>query len=260
MPDVRRRQPRGVGNHVRQVGLGVARRLIDSIDDVKQLLHVAPNTFRTSSTSTSPPRARSRGILVGQQLRRTRSPSCAAQFRPRRGWVPSSRPSCACSTSRRSSRTASTTSRRSAQTRSSARRRGPNELTYSEDWMRPDYIPPQATPAAASSGSPGTGRLAAHRWRRKPRRDESGRWSGRDDGAVRSGVMMRSKLRRACGWPARRWQPCCPARGWHGLNSIPLPGTQGGGPARSPSRRRCPTSPTSSRIPGSASATSTSAP
>jgi phospholipid/cholesterol/gamma-HCH transport system substrate-binding protein len=25
----------------------------------------------------------------------------------------------------------------------------PNELTYSEDWMRPDYIPPQSPPAAA---------------------------------------------------------------------------------------------------------------
>jgi phospholipid/cholesterol/gamma-HCH transport system substrate-binding protein len=27
----------------------------------------------------------------------------------------------------------------------------PNELTYSEDWMRPDYIPPQPPPAAAPS-------------------------------------------------------------------------------------------------------------
>jgi phospholipid/cholesterol/gamma-HCH transport system substrate-binding protein len=26
----------------------------------------------------------------------------------------------------------------------------PNEVTYSEDWMRPDYIPPQAPPAAAA--------------------------------------------------------------------------------------------------------------
>jgi phospholipid/cholesterol/gamma-HCH transport system substrate-binding protein len=25
----------------------------------------------------------------------------------------------------------------------------PNELTYSEDWMRPDYIPPQPPPGAA---------------------------------------------------------------------------------------------------------------
>ena len=25
----------------------------------------------------------------------------------------------------------------------------PNELTYSEDWMRPDYVPPQPPPAQA---------------------------------------------------------------------------------------------------------------
>jgi len=35
----------------------------------------------------------------------------------------------------------------------------PNELTYSEDWMRPDYIPPQppppAAPAAAAPPVPG---------------------------------------------------------------------------------------------------------
>jgi phospholipid/cholesterol/gamma-HCH transport system substrate-binding protein len=35
----------------------------------------------------------------------------------------------------------------------------PNEVTYSEDWMRPDYIPPQdnAAPADASSPSPPAG-------------------------------------------------------------------------------------------------------
>ena len=26
----------------------------------------------------------------------------------------------------------------------------PNEITFSEDWMRPDYIPPQPPPAAAA--------------------------------------------------------------------------------------------------------------
>ncbi len=39
-----------------------------------------------------------------------RSPSCAALFRRRPGWAPSSRRSCACNTWRRSSRTGSTTS------------------------------------------------------------------------------------------------------------------------------------------------------
>jgi phospholipid/cholesterol/gamma-HCH transport system substrate-binding protein len=31
----------------------------------------------------------------------------------------------------------------------------PNELTYSEDWLRPDYIPPQPVPAEAAP--PGNG-------------------------------------------------------------------------------------------------------
>ena len=31
----------------------------------------------------------------------------------------------------------------------------PNEITYSEDWMRPDHVPPQAAPAAADSPQAG---------------------------------------------------------------------------------------------------------
>jgi phospholipid/cholesterol/gamma-HCH transport system substrate-binding protein len=31
----------------------------------------------------------------------------------------------------------------------------PNELTYSEDWMRPDYIPPQPSPGPAPQPSEG---------------------------------------------------------------------------------------------------------
>jgi phospholipid/cholesterol/gamma-HCH transport system substrate-binding protein len=38
----------------------------------------------------------------------------------------------------------------------------PNELTYSEDWMRPDYIPPQPPPGAVPSpGGPPLGAEAA---------------------------------------------------------------------------------------------------
>ena len=59
----------------------------------------------------------------------------------------SSRQSCACSTLRRSSRTASTTSRRSASIRSSGASARPNEITYSEDRLNP-HLPPAAVPAA----------------------------------------------------------------------------------------------------------------
>ena len=30
----------------------------------------------------------------------------------------------------------------------------PNEITYSEDWMRPDYVPPPTTPAADPAPAP----------------------------------------------------------------------------------------------------------
>jgi phospholipid/cholesterol/gamma-HCH transport system substrate-binding protein len=33
----------------------------------------------------------------------------------------------------------------------------PNELTYSEDWLRPDYIPPQAPPPGDTSPPPAAG-------------------------------------------------------------------------------------------------------
>ncbi len=80
---------------------GVTQALTDSLDDVKQFLHVAPPRARRAPSwrSTTSP---------------TRSPSSAVRCRRRPGWAQNSRRSCACSTLRRSSRTASTTSRRSA--------------------------------------------------------------------------------------------------------------------------------------------------
>ena len=43
----------------------------------------------------------------------------------------------------------------------------PNEITYSEDWMRPDYIPPQPPPASAAAAS-AAGSLRPRRRRRGP--------------------------------------------------------------------------------------------
>jgi phospholipid/cholesterol/gamma-HCH transport system substrate-binding protein len=37
----------------------------------------------------------------------------------------------------------------------------PNEVTYSEDWMRPDYVPPPASPEAPSPDTPPVGPLPA---------------------------------------------------------------------------------------------------
>ena len=45
----------------------------------------------------------------------------------------------------------------------------PNEVTYSEDWMRPDYVPPAA---AGHAAAPASGAPRPTRWRRRcqPRR------------------------------------------------------------------------------------------
>ncbi len=50
----------------------------------------------------------------------------------------------------------------------------PNEITFSEDWMRPDYIPPQPpaaapSPAPAEDGAPPAVALKARRCLRRRR-------------------------------------------------------------------------------------------
>ncbi len=69
----------------------------------------------------------------------------------------------------------------------------PNELTYSEDWMRPDYIPPQVRRRRSRRRPPGTGPAQARHCRRRwsaaagrgVRRAESGRRPAGHDGARR---------------------------------------------------------------------------
>jgi len=92
---------------------GVTQALTDSLDDVKQFLHVGRRRSRTTSTSINRPRAR-RAPSWRSTTSPTRSVSSAVRCRRRPGWAQNSRRSCARSTLRRSSRTASTTSRRSA--------------------------------------------------------------------------------------------------------------------------------------------------
>ena len=75
----------------------------------------------------------------------------------------------------------------------------PNEITYSEEWMRPDYIPPQPLPppptaAAPVTGEPPPGRHEyASAGRGSPDGHKSGRRTDRTDGAAGSGTMMRAK-------------------------------------------------------------------
>ena len=95
----------------------------DSLDDVKQFLHVAPNSFQNYVNVYQPAQGGASAILAVNNFANPISFLCGAVQAASRLNAEQSR-SYACSTWRRSSRTVSTTSRRSARTSSSAPRRG----------------------------------------------------------------------------------------------------------------------------------------
>ena len=188
---------------------------------------------RTSSTSTSPPRARS-PVRWRSTTSPTRSNSSAGRSRPPRGWAPSSRRSCACNTWRRSSRTASTTSRRWARTCSSARRRGPTRSpTARTGCARTTFRP--ATPhrrpdtprrrAAAARGAAGLADAPA------AIADRSGRRACRGMMVPPGARIMIERLAPAIA--AAPWCCCLTAVvalsgcGWRGLNSLAAAGHPG---------------------------------
>ena len=120
----------------------------------------------------------------------------------------------------------------------------PNEITYSEDWMRPDYVPPAGTSRAARC-TPAPARSANAlrrrcRRRRQPRPRPTSqptnpaRRSARLDGAARGGIVMAraldAELLTASALAVLSVAAVSACASWHGVNSLPLPGTQGNGP------------------------------
>ena len=85
---------------------GVTQALTDSLDDIKQFLHVAPSTLQNYINIYQPAQGGASAVLAVDNFPNTITFSCAALCRRRRGWVPSSRRSCACSTWHRLSRPA----------------------------------------------------------------------------------------------------------------------------------------------------------
>ena len=80
----------------------VSQALTESLDDIKQVLHVAADVgCQTSSTPTSRPRARS-AASRRSTTSPTRSRSCAGRYRPLRASAPNSRRNSASNTWRRS--------------------------------------------------------------------------------------------------------------------------------------------------------------
>jgi phospholipid/cholesterol/gamma-HCH transport system substrate-binding protein len=128
----------------------VSQALHDSIPDIKDALHVVPNTFQNFLNIYQPAQGTLTGALSVNNFQNPITFLCGAiQAASRLGAEQSAKLCVQYLAPIIKNRQfnfpplglnplAGTTAR-------------PNELTYSEDWMRPDYIPPQPPPAAAPS-------------------------------------------------------------------------------------------------------------
>jgi phospholipid/cholesterol/gamma-HCH transport system substrate-binding protein len=129
----------------------VSKAVNDSLDDVKQILHVAPTAFQNFLNIYQPAQGALTGALGVNQFANPIQFLCAAiQAASRRGAKDSAKLCVQYLAPIFKNRQynfpplgenlfVGTTAR-------------PNEITYSEDWLRPDYVPPQ--PAAPAPGTP----------------------------------------------------------------------------------------------------------
>ena len=104
----------------------ISKAVYDSLDDIKQALHVFPNALQNFQNAYQPTQAAFTAELALQNFANPIT-FCAARYKPRRGSTTSSRRSCACSISHPSSKTASSTSCHSARTCSSVNQRAPTK-------------------------------------------------------------------------------------------------------------------------------------
>ena len=127
---------------------GVTQALTDSLDDVKQFLHVAPNTFQNYINVYEPAHGAASAILAVNNFANPISFLCGAVQAASRLDAEQSAKLCV-------QYLAPIMKNRQYNfpplglnlfVGATAR---PNEITYSEEWMRPDYIPPQGPPPAA---------------------------------------------------------------------------------------------------------------
>ena len=148
----------------------VTQALADSLDDIKQILHVAPNTLQNFVNIYQPAQGAVSGVLDGQQLRQP-------------DLLPVRRDSGGVAAGRRAVGEAVRAvpgadhqeppvqlPARSAQNLFVGATARPNEITYSEDWMRPDYVPPQDQPAGRAARRRPMPRRHAAAAPRRPRR------------------------------------------------------------------------------------------
>jgi phospholipid/cholesterol/gamma-HCH transport system substrate-binding protein len=127
---------------------GVTQALTDSLDDLKQFLHVAPNTLQNYVNIYQPAQGAASAVLAINNLADPITFLCGAVQAASRLGAEQSAKLCA-------QYLAPIVKNRQYNypplglnlfVGATAR---PNEITYSEEWMRPEYIPPQGPPAAA---------------------------------------------------------------------------------------------------------------
>jgi phospholipid/cholesterol/gamma-HCH transport system substrate-binding protein len=126
---------------------GVTQALTDSLADVKQFLHVAPNTLQNYVNIWQPAQGAVSSVPMINNFANPISFLCGAVQAASRLGAEQSAKLCA-------QYLAPIIKNRQfnflplAQNVFVGATTRPNELTFSEDWMRPDYIPPQPVPAA----------------------------------------------------------------------------------------------------------------
>ena len=124
----------------------------------------------------------------------------------------------------------------------------PNEVTYSEDWLRPDYVPPTAAATSASAPPPGLPPRAPGAPPASAACDatDPAARPGRHDGAAGGWLMRRGGLRAVSSarWSSWSWPPAVRLR-MAGPEFAAAAGHRRAA-ARAPtrSRRSCPTSAT----------------
>jgi phospholipid/cholesterol/gamma-HCH transport system substrate-binding protein len=135
----------------------ISQAVVDSLDDIKQTLHVAPNAFQNFINIYQPAQAALSGALAINNFANPITFLCGAIQAASRLGNEQSAKLCV-------QYLAPIIKNRQFNfppigenlvVGASAR---PNEVTYSEDWMRPDYVPPQDnTPSAAPPPPPADG-------------------------------------------------------------------------------------------------------
>jgi phospholipid/cholesterol/gamma-HCH transport system substrate-binding protein len=134
----------------------ISKAVYDSLGDIKQTLHVAPNAFQNFTNIFNPAQGALTGGLVLTNFDNPISFLCGAIEAASRLNMEQSAKLCVqylapIIKNRQFNFPPLGGQGASGLVGADAR---PNEITYTEDWLRPDYVPPQPAPAPASTPAP----------------------------------------------------------------------------------------------------------